>query len=322
MRKSYKVYSEKLVQRVNELYHDFISEQYDHLHPERFEQKEKWERIAKQFFNFSKPITIVDIGTGTGLVPLIIAKFLKKGDVFICSDISERILDVAKERISEQNFNAIFKFVKIKTQIPFKLPFKTKMADVITMNAVLHHIKNTKKFLSEVDRVLKPHGLLFIANEPNRYFYESKFLWYNYLFLQYFLNPKLAMYKVLQKLRLKKLTEKIYLYFVKSKTKEATLKHREVTTRINEVLFQEKLIENPLSPEEIAAITDVKGQEGFKPDSLLPHYELLYLETYYHIFCVTIRNYNNFIIRKYDNLLSRKYPNAGASFFVVLKKKI
>jgi len=55
MRKSYRSLSEKLVQRVNELYHDFTSEQYNYSHPEIFDiEKERWERIFPVYLNSSK----------------------------------------------------------------------------------------------------------------------------------------------------------------------------------------------------------------------------------------------------------------------------
>lgn len=330
MKKNYKFYSEKLVQRVNELYSDFTSEEYHYSHPEIFEQtKERWKRIAKHFFNFDNPITIVDIGTGTGFIPLTIARFLKKEDIFICSDISGGMLDVTKRNINRENFHCQVKFVKIKNQVPLQLPFETRSINVIVMSAVLHHIKDTNTFLDEVDRILKTNGLLFVGHEPNRYFYEHKFLWYNYLIINHLINPQHTIYEIFKKLhldgifektRLKKIIKKIY-YFMYTKKKETVLKHKKITNKINEVLLKERLIEEPLLPEEICwEITDIKLREGFKPDLLLPHYKLLHLETYNHIFWVSVRRHGDFIIRKYDNLLKRKYPKDGAAFFVVLKK--
>lgn len=319
-KKKYKTYSEKLVQRVNELYHDFTSNQYESSQPEIFEQeKERWEIIAKQFLNFTNPFTILDIGTGTGFVPQTIAKFLKEKDIFICADISQRMLDVAKNNINKQIFRSQFKFVKIENQIPIRFPFETESVDIITMNSLLHHIKDTNKFLHEVDRIIKPNGLLIVGHEPNRYFYEHKFLWLNYNFINYFLNPKFIVVKISIKLHLKKFFKKIY-YFIYKKKKKSLLEHKKITNKINEALFREKLINKFLLPGEIFEIVDIKSFQGFKPDLLLPLYELLYFETYNHIFWVTMGHHNNFIIRKYDTFLGRKYPKEGATFFIVLKK--
>lgn len=315
-----KIYSEKLVQRVNELYHDLISERYHDCHPEIFEQeKDRWERIAEQYFDFADPVKIIDIGTGTGFVPLTIAQFLKQGDTFICSDISRNILDVANRKIGKQNFRCRFEFVKIESQLPFRLPFETESAEVLTVNSVLHHIENTSTFLGELDRILKPQGLLFIGHEPNKYFHENIFLKCNHFFINYILNPRLVVTQVSAKLGVEKIARKIY-YFINPMKGKIALEFGKITDKINESLLKENLINTPLLSEEITGITDIKDYEGFKPDLLLPHYKLLHLETYNHILGVSMEHADSFVIRRYDSFLRKKYPKEGATFFAVLKK--
>ena len=118
---------------------------------------------------------------------------------------------------------------------------------------------------------------------------------------------------------LKKILEQIY-YFIHPKKKGIKTKHKKITNKINEELFKEKIIEKALLPGEIGAITDIRAQEGFRPDSLLPHYKLLHLETYNHIYWISIKHINNFLIKKYNNLLKKKYPKKGATFFAVFRK--
>jgi ubiquinone/menaquinone biosynthesis C-methylase UbiE len=297
-----------------------VSEQYHHRHPEIFElEKDRWVRIAGRFFDFAKPIKINDIGTGTGFVPLTIAKFLKIEDTFICSDISKNILGVAERNIKKQNFQCQFEFVKIESRIPFQLPFETESAEVLTVNSVLHHIENTSVFLSELDRILKPQGLVFIGHEPNKYFHENTFLRCNHFFINNILNPRLVVSQVSTKLGVEKIVRKIY-YFMNSMKERIASEFEKITDKINESLLKENLINTPLLSEEITGITDIKDCEGFKPDLLLPHYELLHLETYNHILRVSIERHDGFVIRRYDSLLKKKYPKEGATFFVVLKK--
>jgi len=91
-------YSNELVQKVNELYHDLISENYDVLYSEMFRQEAKiWKKNFLQYLSQKNSITILDIGTGTGFVPITIGNLLTKNCVFICTDVSQKILKIAKK---------------------------------------------------------------------------------------------------------------------------------------------------------------------------------------------------------------------------------
>ncbi len=321
MGQSCELYSEKLVQRVNELYYDLIGEQYDYAHSEIFiQEKERWEGIANQFFNFERPTTILDIGTGTGFVPLVTARFLKKEDTFICSDVSKGVLKIAKKNVERQKFRCKFKFIKVASCVPFSLPFKTKSVDAVTINSVLHHIKDTNSFLKEVNRILKSGGLFFIAHEPNKYFFENRFLWYNYLILSF--NPKSVVAAVGRKTRTIDILQRIYHFIHPANKiiKQMDKKEAEICQKINVALFREKLLDRPLTVGEVGKITDIKGKEGFKFDLLFPNFKPVHVETYNHLFQVVMGHHGNQLIRIYDNLLRKIFPKYGASFFAVLKK--
>lgn len=295
------LYSEKIVQRVNELYHDFEKDKYEEAHPEIFEkEKARWIKSVKTFLNLASPITVIDIGTGTGFVPITIADLLNRGSTFICSDISKGILDVAQENLRNQNFDCVFKFVKIKSEVPLKLPFEDKTADAITLNSVLHHVAATENFLSEIDRVLKPGGIIFVGHEPNEYFYNNRFLYFQDYILYALLNPSAVLGKI----------------FRAGKDK----KYNKTAQRLNKILLVEKIIKSPLSTEEINRIVDVKASLGFKPDRLFPNYEMLDLQTYNHIYRVSSKYKKSRVIKKYEMLLSRRHPKEGQIFFLVARK--
>jgi ubiquinone/menaquinone biosynthesis C-methylase UbiE len=286
--------SEQLVQRVNELYHDFANLQYTCSHPEIFRQeKKRWERNARLFLNSTAPITIVDVGTGTGFVPLTIARFLKKEDIFICTDISEGMLDVAKQHIHRQYPSREFRFIKIESKVPFRLPLETNLADVVTLNSVLHHIKDTNTFLREVGRVLKPNGLLLIGHEPNKYFYENKFL-------RCMRSILVHSNYLLQSIRVKDSSSRY-----------------EICRKINRILLKEKLICSPFSVRDIERIVDIKSEEGFKPDLLLPDYGLVHIETYNNLLGIPV---NDGLLEKYDNWIGERFQKNGRLFFAILRK--
>ena len=198
--------SEKLTQQVNILFHDLTREEFQQSMDNRFSHEdERWKRAASLFLNFSRPVKLLDIGTGTGFVPLTIADQLGSMDLFICSDISGGILEVAKQNIVKRDFKCSFKYVKIDSQVPYVLPFEDSSMDAVMMNEVLHHIDDTDTFLKEINRVLKPGGLLFVGHEPNKYFYENIFLRVNYRVVHFLLHPGIYARNLLRKTRLERL---------------------------------------------------------------------------------------------------------------------
>jgi ubiquinone/menaquinone biosynthesis C-methylase UbiE len=306
--------SARVVQRVNELFHDFAAEQYDELHPEIVvQEKDRWDRVAAVFLGRKRThsIRVVDVGCGAGFVPLSIAGLLREGDLFACSDVSSGILEVAKRKIEERRFDCGFEYVKIDSDLPFKLPFDSGLADVVTVNSVLHHVKDVSVFLQEVDRIVKVGGLLFIGHEPNRYFYEHRFLWWNYLLLASF----------------SRVTGKFVSSLVHRGQNEWGEVDREfedsVTRRINETLKEEGLTKSRLSTEDIMKIVDYQyfvAERGFVPESLLSNYEVSYIETSDHLSFISYYWRAVPFIRLYDGLLEKSFPKCGAVFFVVLKK--
>ena len=314
------VVSERLTQRVNELFHDFTREQYEYRHPEIIEQeRERWERLANRFLNFTNYITIVDIGTGTGFVPLTIANSLREGDTFVCSDISKGILEVAKRNITAQDLKCRFEFVKLEGNVPFRLPFDTRSIDVMTMNSVLHHIKDTDTFLKEVDRSLKPEGLLFIGHEPNKRFYKHRFLHYNYLILSLISNPMPFVVSVIDKIGKRTHTSNI-LRRIYHLLCPAQRKEYEIWRRIYGIVLNEGLVTENLLVSDIPRIVDIRDKEGFEPESLFPRYDLLNIETYNHLSWVGIKHHGSRLLSKYENWLQTKFPKCGVTFFIVLRK--
>ena len=312
-------YSEELVLRVNELFHDLTTELYQAIHAEMGgTERARWERIADRFLHFQAPAMIADVGTGNGFVPLTIAGFLKKEDTFICSDISSGMLEVAQKNIAAKQFPCRFEFVKIQSSAPLSLPFATGSLDALTMNSVLHHIRNTAEFIQEIDRVLKPGGVVVIGHEPNHCFRLQRFLWYNYLVLNAILNPKAGAIHFTRRIGLYEGMMRLYFLFFPAKKRAAS----QMLERTNQTLIAEKLIVEPLVLEEIAEITDVRDLEGFVPDTLIPNYQLLQLESYDHLLVVNHNHPHNPFVKRYDQLLARRYPGKGGTFFVALRKPL
>lgn len=308
-------YSDYVVQRVNELYHDRLGKKYDDSHPEIFKRLPlRWQKIARQFFAQREPLTILDLGTGTGFVPVMVAPYLKKEDRFICSDISSNILAVAKENIKQSNFINKFSYVKIDAQQTYTLPFRDNAVDAITVNSMLHHVKDTEHFLGEINRVLRPRGIVIIAHEPNAHFHTHFLLKTQARVWQFFLCPRQTITRIARKMKILPLLE--YLYY---RITKPNVNNQEIAAEISKVLMQERVLAEPIAAQEIKRITDIQIT-GFKPEEILPAYTLALLETYNHLSDDLAKKYNNRFILAYEKCLERLYPQYGHQFLMVKRK--
>lgn len=69
-------------------------------------------------------------------------------------DISEKMIENAKRRYPDMTF---------EISGCEHTPFKDQMFDVVTVCAAYHHFPDTRAFAKEANRILKPKGLLYIA---------------------------------------------------------------------------------------------------------------------------------------------------------------
>ena len=311
------LYSEELVLRVNELFHDLAIPKYGELHSSHIKSEgERWRRLAQRFLP-AGPAVLADIGTGMGMVPVTIGPYLGSAYTVLASDISRAMLDAARANIENEGFPWKAEYVKLAGSMPFTLPYADGSIDVITMNSVLHHIKGTERFREEIDRVLKPGGLFFVGHEPNALFRERKILWYGYRLLYGLLNPKYALRsRPARALGLYRLSSAIF-YRLQPERGAAL---RGIMSSMNEQLMREGLIRKPLMTDEIGEITDILDRDGFDPLALNPAYEVVHLESYNHIGQVSVEHGGNGLIRACDRWLRKRYPIAGGTFFLILRK--
>ncbi len=306
-------YSEALVQRVNELYHDDINESYDESHPEIIRQEiERWrkgiETLPKEKLN-----SFLDFGTGTGFVPLTILDLLNENCKITCADISQNMLNEAKKNISEKFPLKKVDYRKMEPKIPFKLPFADNSFDLITMNSVLHHIKDTRLFLSELSRICKKDGFIIFAHEPNKRFKENGFLESQYNFLHLLTDPVYAISGILQKAGIMQILQSL-VYVISPTTKNKIQSKIDFTKSMNEKLMNEKLIEKSLSKEEITRITDISAFEGFDPFHLSEKLKPELVQTYNHLFRISIQKATSVKWKNFEDKLKNNFPKDGATF--------
>lgn len=301
--------------KVNEIFHDVEAENYTSEHPEIFElEKKRWQILAKKFFKNASPLKVLDIGSGTGFVPLNIAPYLKPLDEVICSDISGKMLERCRANLSREGFNNKFSYLKVNDE---KLELENASIDIVTLNSVLHHLPETEKIFKEINRVLKPGGLLIIAHEPNQDFFRHKFLWFNYKLWRLLTSPRFLLEAMMKRLGLKMVFEKHF---------QDQSRYTPAWAKVNQELIKAGLVVEPLSPWKMGKIVDYYSASGFSVAEIkkkyLPDYQMVFFETYNHLYRVFMYAHKNVILRAYNNLLSKIFPKKGATFTAVFKKNL
>lgn len=76
------------------------------------------------------------------------------------TEVDTKKLAFAKKKLSGEKNS---EFVKVEDET---LPFPDESFDIVTLFDVIEHVENPKKMLSEVLRVLKPKGILYVEFTP------------------------------------------------------------------------------------------------------------------------------------------------------------
>lgn len=313
-------YPESLVLRVNEVYHDVEGRRYEEIHPEIFEDERiRWDRFGRTLDMDRSGVTLLDVGTGTGFVPMTIGRYLRGGDHLVCADVSGEMLDISRDNLSDAGLACTVDYVKLDGRgLPADGTF-----DYVLMNSVLHHVPDIAGFLNEVDRVTKRDGYFVVAHEPNRAFYTSRMLMCNYRVARCVVAPGQAVGAALRALGLMEPARKVRAA-VSRNGREANA----ILSEVNETLMSEGAIEKPLTSSEMTAIVDIHSptaggfhrERGIDVPAIvrsMDNFELVELDTYNYVGNLTSRNR---MTRALDAWLQKRHSGRGATIFAVLRK--
>jgi ubiquinone/menaquinone biosynthesis C-methylase UbiE len=117
----------------------------------------------RHLLNFAKlppDLRILDIGTGMGLLPLMLAEDGAKQVVGI--DISPEMLELAEYLRLTRGTEAAAR-VTYRLAPAHALPFRDESFDAVTCRLVLNHVRRPERIIKEVVRVLRPGGILILA---------------------------------------------------------------------------------------------------------------------------------------------------------------
>ena len=100
---------------------------------------------------------MLDVATGTGDLAIAIASLRPQRIVGI--DISEKMLEVGRIKLTEKGLN---KLITFRTADAEKIPFSDNSFDAITVAFGVRNYENLNLGLQEMQRVLRPGGVMLI----------------------------------------------------------------------------------------------------------------------------------------------------------------
>jgi ubiquinone/menaquinone biosynthesis C-methylase UbiE len=308
-------FSEKLVVRVNELYHDSEASVFEELHPEIFKgEVDRWNHIADRYLVNARPVHGLDFGCGTGFVSCILAKKLKREDTLICTDLSSAVLDVCRKNLDSVMGVCACECIKSDGRA---IPAAAASLDFITLNSVLHHLPDLPLFAQECRRALAAGGLLCIIHEPS----GATALPLSGRLLRsvgtLFSNPSTLLFAMVEQCHwLEKL-----LRGVASRLSAHYRLRNAMLKEIANQLIAERLIDRVLSGSEIQRLVDIHAGQGFVLNDLVDRvfagFTLLQSETWNY----TGSWNRNIVGNAVDRYLSKKYPDRGRTLGLILQKK-
>lgn len=139
---------------------DAIAPTYDKLnHQLSWNIDKHWRRTALRALAQHTPRKILDVATGTGDFAIMAAEMLRPEEI-VGSDISEGMMNVAREKVAAKGLSNI---ISMKRADCMNLQFDDETFDAVTAAYGIRNFPNLDKGLSEMCRVLKRGGHLIIA---------------------------------------------------------------------------------------------------------------------------------------------------------------
>ena len=233
---------EQFHEKINVVFHDFESEQYDHLHQNMWESlQEQVDLLVGDLSDVPKEgVKLLDIGCGTGLSTKLIldSKIGTTVESVTLLDTSPQMLKQAEKKASRWNVQY--------TLINGHLNSVNEKFDIIVICSVLHHIPDLPVFLKEVDQKLNPNGILIHLQDPN----------FDFLQDSVYLEKKGEYRKHLNSKKKKFRFSNVIPKKLK-RTLKRSLGRYDYIDKINNQLLRENIIKKRMSADDLWSVTDL-----------------------------------------------------------------
>jgi ubiquinone/menaquinone biosynthesis C-methylase UbiE len=103
---------------------------------------------------------VLDAGTGPGRIPVLLCQMRPQWQV-IAIDLAQSMLQIASQHIQQAGLQQQIRLELVDTK---NLPYQDQQFDMVVSNSLIHHLPDPLPFFSELKRVLKPNGGIFIRD--------------------------------------------------------------------------------------------------------------------------------------------------------------
>lgn len=103
---------------------------------------------------------VLDVGTGTALIPVVLCKqhpFCR----IMAVDMAVSMLNLAVYNIEASGLRERIQLAQVDAK---RMVFPEAMFDVVMSNSIIHHLPVPRDCISEMVRVLRPNGILFVRD--------------------------------------------------------------------------------------------------------------------------------------------------------------
>lgn len=154
---------------------DNISPKYDFLnHSLSFGIDQLWRKKLIKMLKKQQPATVLDIATGTADLALMEAKVAEQ---VTGVDISEGMLAVGRTKVAKRG---LADKIKLEYGDSENLPYTDNSFDAITASFGVRNFEDLEKGFSEMLRVLKPGGKVYVLefSQPRRFPVKQLYFFY------------------------------------------------------------------------------------------------------------------------------------------------
>lgn len=118
-----------------------------------------WRKKLITTISSNQPEKLLDIATGTADVAIMMAERIPSAKEIIGSDISVEMLNIGKKKVDKKKLSTKIRLEEGDSE---NLPYKDNTFDAVTVAFGVRNFATPLKGLKEINRVLKPGGILSV----------------------------------------------------------------------------------------------------------------------------------------------------------------